>query len=145
MVFIGIIGFVLSYSSWGVENQIKNKTCTSSKLKNSNRLTGVIGVTCIVAYVSYFVCIMKCGCDKVNLFTDSGLYVYGYLSFILAIGITIIVLGSIIHAESKGDCKEALKHAREIWGTGIVLVVLSAGFMYLKASKTTEDTFSSNF
>jgi len=132
MVFIGFLGFILTYASWSIGNKLNEKACTSSNLKNSNHAVGILGMTGIVSCISYFICVMRCGCDEVSVSQNTGLAIYGYISFILVIGITIIVLGSIIDVESKGQCKEASKYSGIIWGIGVALVLFSAGFFGFK-------------
>lgn len=133
MIFIGFLGFILTYASWNIGNKLNKKACLSSDLKNSNHVVGVLGMTGIVSFISYFICVLRCGCDKTSSYQSSGLGIYGYLFFVFVIGITVIVLGSIIEKESKGECKQASKYTGMIWGTGVCLVIFSTSFFGFKA------------
>lgn len=129
MALIGVLGLFLSSMSLTIDNKLKNKPCNSIKLKNSIQAVGILGLTGIVASISYFICIMRCNnCNEVSN-ENSQLAIYGYLSFVLMIGIVIIVLGFIIQAESKDSCEDAAKYAASIWVTGVLLVLLSGGYL----------------
>ena len=128
MLFIGFLGVLLTYASWSISAKLNEKTCTSSNLKNSNQAVNLLGLSGIISCVSYFICVSRSVCDKDTEDKSSGLAIYGYLSFVLVIGIMIIVLGSIIEVESKKECKGVSKYSGIIWGTGVGLVLFSLSF-----------------
>lgn len=128
MILIFLIGILITIASWGVDNQLKDKACTSTKLKNSNQTVRVIGLTFIVSAVSYFICVFRCNCDDEPsaIEAEEGkvkLALYGYLLFLFVSGIILIVSGSIIENEAKGECKDAEKHSYIIWRTGLALAI----------------------
>lgn len=100
LFFIGvfILGVILVITSQRVDNAIKS-TCTSTKLRNSNKGILVIGMIFVVSSISYLSCHATCKCGDIG-----GLDTKIYLAFCMALGIILTVLSGIISSESSGNC-----------------------------------------
>lgn len=121
--FVGIfiLGVILLITSQSIDNAIK-ATCTSTKLRNSNKGILVIGMMFVVSSVSYLTCHMKCDCGGMGVL-DTNVYIV----FCLALGIVLAVLASQVTSESSGDC-DVKGNATVVLIIGIIMAVGCFGY-----------------
>ena len=124
-----ILGLILMIGSFGVAASIG--ACGSTTIATANRIVVVMATICVVSAISYMVCKTRCQCGD-----SEGLDLKIYMGLMMLVGVTLIVLGSIIHADSHDknnanpeQCKKATKWAPVIWGTGVILFLVSGGYL----------------
>ena len=97
-VIMFIIGVILTATSMNIDQNIEN-TCASNKLRKANKGLLIIGVTFIVGAISYMICQWKAGGTSFG-----GTEMHIYMAFGLVLSLVLLVLTSIIQAESKDSC-----------------------------------------
>lgn len=124
-----ILGLILMIGSFGVAASIG--ACGSTTIATANRIVVVMATICVVSAISYMVCKTRCQCGD-----SEGLDLKIYMGLMMLVGVTLIVLGSIIHADSHDkknanpeQCEKATKWAPVIWGTGVILFLISGGYL----------------
>ena len=118
MFIIFILGIYLIYISSKIDTNTIG--CDSKNLKNATKTVLIIGVVFIVMTFAHLTCNLNCNCDR-----DRKIGEFMYLLFGIVLGVTLIVLFSIIKAESKtSNCKN-IKGNGNILITGIILLILS--------------------
>jgi asparagine N-glycosylation enzyme membrane subunit Stt3 len=127
MVIIFIIGIILFIVSWNIESDLESKQCTNSDLKTSVKIVLCISIVLIVSSISFFIC------SSSKKSPNFGLSFYLATMFIL--GVTLLVLGTVIDSNSTGTCSTS-SNASNIWGIGISLIVVCAMFLYIKQTNT---------
>lgn len=122
-----VIGLIFFYMASRVRSEIQAQ-CDSDKIRNATTGVMITATILIMASISYFVCVSKCGSGC----GDTEMYSMAYSSFALLLGIVMIVLGSIISAESKGPCTATA--AGGIWQLGVVIIIASLVSLYMDVS-----------
>ena len=122
MMLILIIGLILFFVSWDIDNKLQNTDCKSTSLKTCNKIVLCISVALIVSSVSFFNC-----AKKVNV-TSGSAKIDLYTVFMFLFGIVLIVLGSIISTQSVGVCVNSY-NITSIWGLGAFIVLFSGGLL----------------
>ena len=136
MSFITLIGFWLLYPSWDMNNKMRNKTC-KGVLNTLNMLVATVAVTCIVFGLSFAICMSKCDCrgtGSIGGFTVGG--------FTLLLGIFLIVVGSMVIQNAKGECEDLKGSGTMVLVPGLFMVVGSLGYGFMKTQNTTSPVFS---
>lgn len=130
MMFIFTLGCILTWTSWDIQNKLdKASGCTNLNIKRANKGVSVIGLTFIVSSICFYVCMSKCGNDS------AGGKVYSmnfYVGISLLLGITLIVLGSMIIGGAKKSCKDAVKgnSANMILIIGVFMTAACIGYLF---------------
>lgn len=130
MMFIFILGFFLTWASWNIQSKLDKATdCTKVNVKRANQGVMVIGLTFIVSSISFYICMTKCHCSG----NGRGYSMDFYAVSSLFLGITLIVLGSIIVGGANDACK-AVKgtYANMILITGVFMTVICFGYLLLQ-------------
>lgn len=122
MMLILIIGLILFFVSWDIDNKLQNSDCKSTSLKTCNKIVLCISVALIVSSISFFRC-----STKVNISSGSG-KINLYTLFMFLFGVVLIVLGSIISTQSVGVCVNSY-NITSIWGLGAFIVLFSGGLL----------------
>jgi cytochrome bd-type quinol oxidase subunit 2 len=111
----------------------KTRKCSDTSFRRALEGILVISVSIFVASVAYIVSKLKCKCEE-----KESKYLLPFVSiYFILLGITLVVLGIIVHVKSKGECASARIGAIVIWSLGIVIVLASAG--YYASEKVLED------
>ena len=122
-IFIGvmlILGIILFYTSWEIDSKLQEKgNCISTSLKTSNKIVLCIGLTLIVASLSFFTC-SKVTDNNFNFSLEV------YIGLVTILGFILVVLGSIISGSARDAC--------EVSGTSIIwilgLLITACGIFY---------------
>lgn len=127
-IFMGtllIIGIILTVISWDIDSKLENKKCTSTSLKTANKIVLCIGIIFIVSSLSFYTCSTRCNSSI------TGFHYNFYIFAMLALGITLIVLGSIISSESNklSECNNS-GNPTIIWGLGTVIILACGIYFY---------------
>ena len=121
-MLILMIGVILFFVSWDIDNKLQNTDCKSTSLKTCNKIVLCVSVALIVSSLSFFKTASKLsvssGSNKINLYTI----------FMFLFGIILIVLGSIISTQSVGLCVNS-SNISSIWGLGAFIVLFSGGIL----------------
>ena len=121
-MLILMIGVILFFVSWDIDNKLQNTDCKSTSLKTCNKIVLCVSVALIVSSLSFFKSASKLsvssGSNKINLYTI----------FMFLFGIILIVLGSIISTQSVGVCVNSY-NITSIWGLGAFIVLFSGGLL----------------
>jgi drug/metabolite transporter (DMT)-like permease len=129
MITLFVIGVILTVISWDIDSKLEDKKCTSKELKTANKIVLCIGIIFIVSSLSFYACSTKCNSSI------TGFHYNFYIFAMLALGITLIVLGSIISSESSKtpECNNT-GNPTIIWGLG-TLIVLACGLYFYNEYK----------
>lgn len=114
-----IVGLVLTVYSFKIAPDTKD---CSSKTQNAVRGLLVMGVMLMSVTLTY----MVCGCGVSNL--THGTIGMGFVLLMLAIGIIVIVLSSIIHA----GCSDAKKDTPVLIALSVIVTVMSGSYLVYK-------------
>ena len=125
MISILLIGLILFSVSWDIDNILQKSNCKSSSLKTCNKIVLCISVSLIVSSISFF----KCSSQKNKPFNIENLNLYVISMFLF--GIILIILGSIISAQSVNDCVN-LYNTTTVWGLGLFIILFSGGILAYK-------------
>jgi drug/metabolite transporter (DMT)-like permease len=123
-----VLGFIMIITNFQIDNALRNQNCDDTALKNSNKGILIIGVTSVVASISYMLCSFKCSSGESALIQTEM-----YAGFCLALSIVLIVLGSIIQSHAKNACVNAKNHTTLIIILGVIMLVLSGGYLSMYA------------
>lgn len=130
MIIIFFIGIVLFSVAWNIDEKLQNTQCTSTSLKTSNKLVLCIGTILIVFSLSFFSCSVYC--DKTF---DTGPSLLIHIASIFVLGILLVIMGSIISTNSINTCVNS-GSPTTIWGLGIILVLISLTYFFMKFKNT---------
>jgi cytochrome bd-type quinol oxidase subunit 2 len=124
------INFVLGAALTGISLNILEKTrkCTDTTFQRVVEGILIISVALLIAAIAYIICHFTCKCEE----TESGFARTLFAIYFIAIGVTLIVLGAILHSKSKGHCKEARSGAITTWVMGIVILISSLAFFFFE-------------
>lgn len=128
MISIFIIGIILTVVGWDIDKKIEDKKCTSTALKTANKLIYTIGIVFIVSSLSFYACTFKCG-DNIQ-----GVHHMVYLVMLFLLGILLIVLGSVVQANSKDECANS-GNPTIIWTLGVIIVLGCGLYFYSEFKK----------
>ena len=136
MIFIFLLGFTLTVSSWKVDDQMKAEKCSSEQSKSSNKGVLVLGLVFMISSLCFFVCLTQCDCagaspiKALEQFGFTTINIYAGFTFIA--GIIILTMGSIIYDDAKkSDCEKIKTPSYTIWLCGF-LMVMSSGLYLTK-------------
>jgi len=122
-ISIFLIGLILFIVAWDIDNKLQKSPCISTSLKTCNKIVLSIGLIFMSTSASFAICSSKC---------SNSIYGYSakvYLGSMAVLGITLIILGSIISANSTGLCKDS-GNPTIIWGLGALLLVICVIYFY---------------
>ncbi len=125
-----ILGVILIVTNFQIDNSLSGDNCNDAQLQNSNKGILVMGTVAVVASLSYLICQARCGEGQAVVFETEM-----YAGFCLALGIVIVVLGSIIQSRAKAvsQCADAKKHTTLITILGSVMIVVAGGYLGIYA------------
>ncbi len=115
MGLVFIIGLVLTIYSFKIAPTVK--TC-SGKAQNAARGLLVMGVMMLSVSATY----MVCGCVRSISHSTLGM---SFVVFMLAVGVSTIILASIIHSE----CSIARKDTPILIALSVLMTVLTGGYL----------------
>ena len=120
-----ILGLVTYYISWNIDSSIATSTCKSAALKTSNKI--LLTISSLLVAISL---LSLLGCDALS--TQNKLI---YSSITIILGLLLIILGSIIVANSGKDssCSRASGEGA-VWVIvfGIIIIGGSGYELYRK-------------
>ena len=125
MISILLIGLILFSVSWDIDNILQKSNCKSSSLKTCNKIVLCISVSLIVSSICFF----QCSSQKNKPFNIENLNLYIMSMFLF--GIILIILGSIISAQSVNECVN-LYNTTTVWGLGVFIILFSGGILAYK-------------
>jgi len=120
LIILLALGVALFYLAWSLDAQLEKTTCSNSTIKTSLKLLLCTGVVLITASTTLL---------ANGISTDLSQTVFNIVMIVL--GIFIIVLGSIIVANSNdgsttgSNCK--IIGADWVWILGVIMVLVSGG------------------
>lgn len=120
------INFFLGASLTVISLRILEKTrkCTDVTFQRTAEGILIMSVALLVASICYIICHLTCECKE----GESALTRTMFALYFIAVGATMIVLGSILYSKSEKNCKGAKNDALTALGLGILVVIMSAGF-----------------
>jgi hypothetical protein len=132
LIILLFIGIALFYLAWTLDAQLEKLTCANPAIKTSLKLllsTGAVLVTASTTLLAN------------SISTELSQTVFNVTMIIL--GIFIIVLGSIIVANSSDDGKSPgsnckIQGADWVWIIGVLMVLVSGGVEGTKIYKATQ-------
>ena len=121
-----VLGIVMLVTNFQVDNALRGKQCNDTALNNANKGILVLAVTAIVSSLGYMACLAKCNSGVGSVYETEV-----YVGFSLLLGIVLISLGSVVHnrAAAVGDCSSAKHHTALLITLGVIMTVLSGGYL----------------
>jgi hypothetical protein len=133
MIGIFVIGLITFIVSWNVDKDIQRnesvsgaKACTSTNLKNANKIVLCLSTAMITSATFY----VFGKCDS----PESVHYKY-YVYMSLIIGIMLVILGAIISQQSTQEGCATKSHPEIIWILGLLVSMLSGGLIFYMNKK----------
>lgn len=132
ILLVLVLGLVMCILSIRINKQIAG--CPSTKLGNANRWGLVISVAMIASAISFFLCKWNSPASPSGSMMAHPLLLYTV--FLLVLGIVLIVLGGVMSSEMKKlNCTVGKREVMGVWVMGIVLLLVSLGYMVMRYRK----------
>lgn len=136
MIIVLLLGLLLVVANFLIDGAIGS--CGSASISRCNKGVLMIGTVSVVVASSYMIAKARCDCGQAEG-VDLGLF----MTLLTFLGITLVTLGSIIHANSSStkntdieECKKAAKYAPVVWVTGLIMLLLGMAYWGIVIAKT---------
>lgn len=117
--FLFILGFILIYLSFAIDNDIKNSCDKSDSVRKANKGLLVIGVILVTLASSYLFCQLNCNCTGNDLSNEI------YAVVVLILSIILISLSSVIIS---GNCNSSKTSSNLVLTLSIFLLLSSIAY-----------------
>ena len=129
MTILLFIGLILIGISWNIDSNLSTTNCKSYSLKTANKFVMIIGVMFFTSSICFFGCTSKCS----TVIKEFNFMIYVLSMFVL--GVILIILGSIISAQSNSVAECSTADATSIWVLGLLIVLTCVGYTGYKYKK----------
>lgn len=131
MILVFLLGLILMMQSNKIDEKLPK--CTEPKVRNANKGLLILSVVFMTAAVAYMVCGFTSKCAGRGSAPSNPRGVMIYVGFLFLLGVTLIALGSQIHAHSsKKNCDGAKNEVTSVIVLGVVMTVMCLAMMAYK-------------